>query len=98
MVNAARKKYHELTIRAIENENIETMPWGKVFVKAAFYYTTNRRHDPDNETGSLKAVYDGIVKSGLAVDDDRKHMKRGELEDFIDKIHPRVELTIERME
>ena len=95
---AATKRYRRLAREAVEAEQIETMPWDRVIVTAAFFHTTDRRRDPDNFTGSLKAVYDGIVDAGLALDDDHKHMRRGEPTFSIDKDSPRVELTITRQE
>jgi hypothetical protein len=46
--------------------------------------------------GSLKAAYDGIVDSGLVVDDDFDHMQRGVPTFSVDRDYPRVELTITR--
>ncbi len=91
---SATKKYRRLAREAVQNECIKTGPWTRVKVNATFYHKTERRRDPDNATGSLKAAYDGIVDAGLAVDDDCVHMRRGEPEFLIDKKHPRVELTI----
>ncbi|MFA5186672.1 MAG: hypothetical protein WC551_09370 [Patescibacteria group bacterium] len=65
---------------------------------AKFYYATNRRRDQDNATAALKAAYDGIVDSGLVGDDDIRHMRRDSPEFAIDKDHPRVELTIVRLQ
>ena len=93
----ATKKYKRLTYEAIENEGIETGPWSLVEVKAKFYFKTNRRRDCDNAMGALKAAYDGIVIAKLVEDDDSKHMGRREPEFLVDKVNPRVELTIERI-
>jgi hypothetical protein len=91
---AATKRYRRLAREAVEAEKIESMPWNRVIVTAAFFHKADRRRDPDNATGSLKAAYDGIVDSGLVPDDDSKHMRRGEPSFSIDKESPRVELTI----
>ena len=96
MKAAATKKYRRLAREAVEREQVETMPWPRVAVQVKFFYEVNRRRDPDNATGSLKAAYDGIVDSGLVPDDDSKHMRRGEPEFNIDAESPRVELTIVR--
>ena len=98
MKAAATKKYRRLACEAVEAERIETMPWNRVVVTAAFFYATNRRRDTDNAMGSLKSVYDGIIDSGLVPDDDNKHMRRGEPEFNITFESPRVELTITRQE
>lgn len=95
---AATKRYRRLAKEAIEAECIETRPWGKVAVKAIFYFSYARRRDPDNANGSLKAAYDGIVDAGLVVDDDYEHMERMPPIFKGDKAYPRVELTITRIE
>ena len=93
---AAIKKYRRLTREAIFAERIETMPWFFVTVQAAFFHGNKRRRDQDNAMGSLKSAYDGIVDSGLAIDDDYDHMERGVPTFEIDAKSPRVELTITR--
>ena len=95
---AAIKKYRRLAEEAVMAENIESSPWGKVSVKAVFYHSLKRSRDPDNSTGSLKAAYDGIVDSGLVVNDDYDHMEREKPTLTIDPNHPRVELTITRLQ
>lgn len=95
---AAAKKYRNLAKVAVEEAVIETSPWDSVSVGAAFYYATKRRRDQDNAMSSLKSAYDGIVDSGLVVDDDYGHMSREAPQFNIDKQHPRVELTITRLQ
>lgn len=82
MKATATKKYRRLTCRAVENEQIESLPWEKVSVSASFRYKTKRRRDTDNLMYSLKAVYDGIVDAGVVIDDTPKYMKREEPEIF----------------
>ncbi len=94
---AAVKRYRSKTREFIENEQIESIPWGKVLVKAAFFYGTERRRDQDNAMFSLKPMYDGIVDSGLVADDTPKHMVRKIPGLFIDYDFPRVEITIKRL-
>lgn len=98
MKAAATKRYRRLAKEAVEAECIETAPWGKLSVKARFYFKTTRNRDPDNATGSLKAAYDGIVDAGLVVDDDYEHMEREKPIFSGDHNHPRVELTIIRLQ
>jgi len=93
---AAIKKMRRVTSEAIQQEQIETMPWGNVSVTAEFFHKDKRRRDQDNAMGALKAVYDGIVDSGLVADDDYEHMERGVPTFSTDKAAPRVELTITR--
>jgi len=94
----AIKKYRRLAREAVEAERIETAPWRKVTVKARFCFKENRRRDPDNATGSLKAAYDGIVDSGLVEDDSYDFMTRLPPVFLLDHKCPRVELLIERIQ
>ena len=100
MKATATKKYRRLACMAIENEQIESLPWSKVSVAAVFYYTTKRRRDTDNLMYSLKPIYDGIVDAGVVPDDAPKYMKREEpvIHDGSRKIVPMVVLTLTRME
>jgi len=90
------KKYRRLAREAVDAERIETAPWSRVTIEAKFYFKHNRRRDPDNAIGSLKAAYDGIVDSGLVADDDYRHMVRLPPIFMVDHKHPRVELAIEK--
>jgi Holliday junction resolvase RusA-like endonuclease len=91
---SATKKYRRITCEAVQQEQVEDMPWGRVSVTAEFFHGCKRRRDQDNAMGSLKAAYDGIVDSGLVADDDYEHMERGVPTFSHDKLYPRVELTI----
>ena len=94
---AATKRYRRKTKESVENEQIEGTPWGKVLIKAQFFYGTERRRDQDNAMFSLKPMYDGIVDSGLVVDDTPEHMKREIPVLLVDRNFPRVEIMIERL-
>jgi len=95
-IHAATKKYQRLSREAVEAIKIQTGPWQLASIKAVFYHKTNRRRDDVNSLQSLKAAYDGLVDAGLLVDDDAKHLQTQTPEFFIDKVDPRVELTIWR--
>jgi crossover junction endodeoxyribonuclease RusA len=87
----------ERTITPEECTTLVVAAWEKASVTPVFYFPNERRRDEDNAIASLKAAYDGIVDAGLLPDDDHKHMQRERPEFKIDKRHPRVELTIERL-
>jgi len=95
---AAARKYRKLTKELIEDEKIETAPWKKIRVTPSFVYKDKRRRDFVNALASLKSAYDGIVDSGLVEDDDSEHMEIAQPEFFIDKMCPKLTLTIERIE
>ena len=94
---ATVKAYRRTAMRAIEKERIETMPWGKVELKAIFYFKTTRERDDDNAMGSLKSACDGIVDAGLVLKDDYEHMKRMPPEFHEDSTYPRVEILIRQV-
>lgn len=60
------------------------------------YYETNRRHDTDNSVP--KFILDGLVESGMIVDDDFKHVEKLTLECGVDPERPRTELIIREIE
>lgn len=95
---AASKKYRRLSREAVEEVKLDSIPWGKCTVKADFFHSVNRRRDPDNAEGSLKAAYDGMVDAGVVPDDDWEHMEREKPTFGFDLHHPRVEITVERIE
>lgn len=94
---SATKKQRRLTAEAIEQEQLDTLPWSKCEVSARFYWKTKGRHDIDNAMGSLKSVYDGLVDAGVADDDDPEHMVRIMPEFDLDQKYPRVEITVRRL-
>ena len=98
MKATAIKRYRRLACEAVQAEGVESFPWGKVLVTAAFFHKTDRTRDQDNAMGSLKAAYDGLVDAGVVEDDDFIHMERGVPTFGYDKISPRVVLTIKRLE
>jgi len=95
---SAAKKQRRMAYEAVMEAQIESMPWGKVSVSPEFFCKTNRRRDTDNAIASLKAVYDGIVDSGLVRDDTPEYMKREEPKFGVGKVHPRLVLTLARLE
>lgn len=95
---SASKRFRRLACEAIEAERLEDLPWRKVSVAATFFYKTNRRRDTDNAIGSLKAIYDGIVDSGLIKDDTPEYMERQNPVFDVDKACPRVVLTIAKLQ
>ncbi|MCP4900023.1 MAG: RusA family crossover junction endodeoxyribonuclease [bacterium] len=98
MKAAAIRRYRRLACEAVTEALLDSMPWLQCRVEAKFYFKDSRRRDQDNAMGSIKAAYDGIVDAGLVHDDDYERMKRGEPKFSVDKLFPRVELTISRLQ
>jgi Holliday junction resolvase RusA-like endonuclease len=93
IVAAQRKR----TVLAVQNEECESLPWAKCSVHAKFYFKDKRGRDIDNLIGALKSTYDGLVDAGIVPDDTPEYMVRDMPEVFIDRQHPRVEITITRL-
>ena len=91
------KKQKLTTVEAIEQMNIETLPWEKCEVLVNLYYKHKARRDTDNAIGALKSMYDGIVLAGVVKDDTPDYMTRPEPNMLVDKQEPRVEITIRRI-
>ncbi len=98
MKASATRKFRRVTKEAVQAEHVETLPWRKAHVAATLFHNTKRRRDQDDALGSLKAAYDGIVDAGVVPDDDPEHMERSMPLLKHDKLWPRVELTITRLE
>jgi len=98
MKAAAAKRYRRITKEKVEDAKIETSPWDMAEISVTFFHKVKRRRDSDNYQSMLKSAYDGLVDAKLLVDDDSKHLKRNEPMFEIDKLYPRVEMTVERIE
>jgi len=93
---SAVKRHRKMACEAVLDAEIETMPWKHAIIEVAIYYATKRRRDEDNAMGSLKSFYDGIVDSGLVVDDDKINMTRKMPRLLFDSEFPRVEMILMR--
>ena len=93
---AASKRYRRLAKDAALEQQRATAPWDKATVQATFYHGSRRRRDDVNALQMLKSGYDGIVESGLLVDDDHEHLTTLPATFRIDRECPRVELLISR--
>lgn len=95
---AATKKYRRMACEAAQSACVETGPWELAEASVRFFHATKRRRDEDNAMGCLKAAYDGIVDAGIVVDDDSTHLRREMPVFAIDPLHPRVEITVTRLQ
>ena len=94
---AAIKKQRRDARKAIEEERIDSGPWNQVEAQARFYHKKKRRRDGANFNAMLKGAFDGIVDAGLAIDDDHVHWTTLPPLFFIDRDHPRVEISVSRV-
>jgi crossover junction endodeoxyribonuclease RusA len=68
--------------------------WTSARVTIRFYFATRRRRDKDNLLAQLKSAFDGIADSGLILNDSGLTPMPPEM--LVDKLNPRVEITLER--
>ena len=93
----AAKKYRRLAREATTEEEIESGTWELVTMQATFYHKDERRRDGVNFNAMLKPAQDGIVDSGLVIDDDSESWTTQPPIFKMDKSYPRVEIEIERL-
>ncbi len=80
-------------------EAIMRIPGWQPITKCAVYYTwfppDNRARDDDNYTSACKPFLDGLVSSGLLLDDSNKVVQsvKGSFAP-VDKVNPRTEVLI----
>ena len=84
MMNALKQKWKDFIKYFIEEQGYTNLHIDKCGISQIVYYPNNRRHDTDN----------GLVESGMVVDDDSEHITKLTLECRNDTKHPRTELHI----
>lgn len=92
MMNALKQKWKDFIKWFVEEQGYSNLRIDICEINQIVYYPNNRRHDVDNSVG--KFIYDGLVESGMIVDDSSQHITKLSLECGIDVKHPRTELQI----
>lgn len=92
MMNALKQKWKDFIVWFVDNQGYTNLRIDKCEIIQTVYYPNNRRHDPDNSVG--KFILDGLVQSGLIIDDDSSHISQLTLRCKTDLKHPRTELLI----
>lgn len=91
-MNSLKQKWKDFIIWFVGSQGYANLRIDECELCFKTYYSNNRRHDPDNSTP--KFILDGMVKSGLIVDDDSKHILKLTLQCFSDPEDPRTEIII----
>ncbi len=65
-----------------------SFPFIRVRVNLTIVFAQRRRRDKDNFWARFKSGMDGIVKSGLIMDDDAEHLEPGEITFLVDPERP----------
>jgi Holliday junction resolvase RusA-like endonuclease len=91
-MNLLKRKWKDFIVWFVENQGYANLRVEECEISQTIYYPTNRRHDIDNSVP--KFILDGLVESGMVVDDDSKHITKLTLQCFVDSSHPRTELEL----
>lgn len=94
MMNALKQKWKDFIKYFVSEQGYANLHIEKCEISQTVYYPNNRRHDIDNSVP--KFILDGLVESGMVVDDDCKHITKLILQCGVDTEHPRTEIVITR--
>lgn len=89
-MNGLKQRWKDFIKWFVEDQGYTNLRIEKCEISQTIYYPTDRRHDVDNSTP--KFVLDGLVESGMIVDDDSKHITKLTLQCGVDEECPRTEL------
>lgn len=92
MMNALKQKWKDFISWLVTEQGYTNLRIERCEVNQTVYYPNNRRHDTDNSVP--KFILDGLVESGMILDDDSKHIVKLTLECKTDIKNPRTELLI----
>lgn len=94
MMNALKQKWKDFIQWFVSEQGYANLHIEKCEISQTVYYPNNRRHDIDNSVP--KFILDGLVESGMVVDDDCKHITKLILQCDVDTEHPRTEIVVTR--
>lgn len=95
MMNALKQKWKDFIVWFVRAQGYANLRIEKCEIEQTVYYPNNRRHDIDNSVP--KFVLDGLVESGMIIDDDCKHITKLTLKCETDNDYPRTELIITKL-
>lgn len=91
-MNALKQKWKDFIIWLVNERGYTNLHINKCEISQTVYYPNNRRHDTDNSVP--KFILDGLVESGMIIDDDSAHVTKLTLMCATDIERPRTELHI----
>lgn len=91
-MNALKQRWKDFIVWLANDLDIAGLDISKCEITHVVYFSTNQRHDPDNTVP--KFILDGLVESGVIVDDDSKRITKLILQCGVDKENPRTEIII----
>lgn len=94
-MNAVKQKWKDLICWVVDTQGYTNLHIEKCEVEQSVFYGNARPHDVDNSVP--KFILDGLVQSGMIVNDDCKHLRKLTLMCDVDKEYPRTELYIKEI-
>lgn len=91
-MNHLKQKWKTFIQWIVKEQGYANLHIEKCEITQSIYYPNNRRHDIDNSVP--KFILDGLVDSGMVVDDDCKHITKLILMCGVDTKHPRTIIDI----
>ena len=91
-MNGLKQKWKDFIKWFVDEQGYSNLRIERCEMSQTIYFPTHRRHDVDNSVP--KFILDGLVESGMIVDDDSEHIKLLTMRCLIDTEHPRTELLI----
>ena len=89
-MNGEKQKWKDFIMWVVSHLGYTDLKLSSYELYVIVYMPTKRRSDPDNQ--SPKFILDGLVESGMLIDDDGEHMKKLSISTRYDKDNPRTEL------
>ncbi len=95
-MNSLKQRWKDFICWLVNNQGYANLHIEKCEISQKVYYPTNRQHDIDNSVP--KFILDGLVESGMIVDDDCRHTTKLTMSCGVDKENPRTEIYITQSE
>lgn len=92
-----KRKQQDIVIKAIRFHRLKGVRNYPVTIKIDWYEKNNRR-DPDNISAAKKFIFDALQETDVLKNDGFKEIKALRDDFHIDKLNPRIEVTIEEGE
>lgn len=92
MMNALKQKWKDFIKWFVNTQGYTNLHIERCEIEQVVYYPNNRRHDIDNTVP--KFILDGLVESGMIIDDDHLHITKLILSCGVDVDNPRTEILI----
>ena len=91
-MNNLKQKWKDFIVWFVGQQGYANLRIDKCDIEFRTFYYTNRPHDCDNSVP--KFILDGLVESGMLVNEDNKHVVSLKLECFVHTERPRTEIKI----